>query len=230
MDGRSNRRLNHGLAMAAPDTKERLLDSAEAAFAEQGFAGASLRGITRRAGANLAAVHYHFGSKEALFGAVFERRFEAINRERLRRLDELERRAGGRPVALEALVRAFVEPACSVMADDEQGARFLRLSGRMFSEPGDHWMPVRRFMEPIRERFVAAFAASLPGLAPASVYWRLHFVLGAMCHALAAGPLLTLFSDGACDGDDRGHMLDELVPFLTAGMRAPRTAPVEGIR
>jgi AcrR family transcriptional regulator len=215
--------------MTAPDTKQRLLDSAEAAFAEQGFAGASLRAITRRAGANLAAVHYHFGSKEALFGAVFERRLEAINRERLRRLDRLEREAGGEAVALEALVRAFVEPACSVMAGDEQGARFLRLSGRMFSEPGAHWLPVRRFMEPIRERFVAAFAASLPGITLEGVYWRLHFVLGAMCHALAAGPLLTLFSDGACDGEDRCRLLDELVPFLTSAMRAPAT-PAEVTR
>jgi AcrR family transcriptional regulator len=210
--------------MTVSDTKERLLDSAEAAFAEQGFAGASLRAITRRARANLAAVHYHFGSKEALFGAVFERRFAAINRERLRRLDALEREAGEVPIALESLVRAFIEPACSVMAGDEQGARFLRLSGRMFSEPGDHWLPVRRFMEPVRERFVAAFAASLPDLDPVSVYWRLHFVLGAMCHALAAGSLLTLFSDGVCDGDDRCRMLEELVPFLTAGMRASTPA------
>ena len=213
--------------MSPRDTKQRLLDGAEAIFAEHGFAGASLRAITRRAGANLAAVHYHYGSKAALFGAVFARRIEPINRERLTRLDALERDARGRPVAVEDLVRALVEPACAVVGADEQGARFLRLSGRMFSEPGDHWQPVRGLMVPLRERFVAAFAASLPGQDAASVFWRLHFVMGAMCHALATGPLLTFFSEGVVDGDDLDRMVEQLVAFLTAGMGAPHVASTQ---
>jgi len=215
-------------SMSVNGTRQRLLDAAEACFAEEGFAGASLRAITRRAEANLAAVHYHFGSKKALFGAVFARHIEPINRERLERLDALERDAGDRPVVLEELVRAFVEPACSIAGCPDQGARFLRLSGRMFSEPGAHWEPVRHLMEPLKRRYVEAFSRSLPGMSTAEVFWRLHFLIGALSHALASGTMLTYFSEGTCDGEDLGDMVTQLVPFLTAGMSARNVEPARG--
>ncbi|MDY7020508.1 MAG: TetR/AcrR family transcriptional regulator, partial [Cyanobacteriota bacterium] len=55
------------------DTKEQILNAAERHFALFGFAGTSLRAVTREANVNLAAVHYHFGSKEELFKAVVRR-------------------------------------------------------------------------------------------------------------------------------------------------------------
>ena len=210
--------------MAPETTRERLLGAAEAAFAEQGFARASLRGITRQARANLAAVHYHFGSKEALFEAVVERRIGPINRERLARLDALEAAAPRGRVALEELVRAFVEPACTLVDGAGQGALFLRLTGRMFTEPGGHWQGVRALMEPVRDRYLAAFSASLPAAQPAEVFWRMHFMFGAMCHVLAAGPMLTFVSEGLCDGEDLDQAVERLVPFLTAGLHAATPA------
>ena len=94
----------------AQDTKKSLLDAAEALIAEHGVAGASLRAITTRAGANLAAANYHFGSKKALARAVIARRFGPVNTERLRLLDEAEQASGDDAVDLETLVRAFVGP------------------------------------------------------------------------------------------------------------------------
>src|SRR5690606_36644825 len=78
-------------------TREAILDSAEALFARQGHDGTSMRQITSEAGVNLAAVNYHFGSKEALVQAVLKRRLAVLNHERLRLLDEREARAGGQP-------------------------------------------------------------------------------------------------------------------------------------
>src|SRR6266436_9898623 len=81
-----------------PDTKQRILDSAERLFAEYGFAGVSLRAIIADAKVNLAAIHYHYRSKEALFDAVILRRLEPINDERLALLDQYQRTAeSGRP-------------------------------------------------------------------------------------------------------------------------------------
>lgn len=203
------------------DTKQRILDAAQAAFADQGFAGASLRTITSAAEVNLAAVNYHFGSKEQLFAAVFARRIEPINRLRLERLDALEAAAGQAPIALEALLEAFIEPAYQLMsAERDRGAEFLRLSGRMFSDAGEHWAGVRAlFQEPL-ERYLAAFGRSLAALPADEVLWRLFFVVGGMCHALGSGGILTYFSGGACRGDDPRESMARLVPFLAAGMRA----------
>ncbi|MFO7982053.1 MAG: TetR family transcriptional regulator, partial [Desulfuromonadales bacterium] len=98
--------------MSQQDTKERILDAAEGLFAREGFHGTSLRAITTRAAVNLAAVNYHFGSKDTLIEAVFERRLTPLNRLRLQRLDEVKKRAersGGKPETRDVLA-AFIEP------------------------------------------------------------------------------------------------------------------------
>src|SRR5690606_34005678 len=95
----SNERLNDAMnEIRSSSTREAILDSAEALFARQGHDGTSMRQITSEAGVNLAAVNYHFGSKEALVQAVLKRRLAVLNHERLRLLDELEARAGGQPL------------------------------------------------------------------------------------------------------------------------------------
>ena len=94
--------------MPASDTKERILDAAEELFAESSYDSTSLRGVTRAADVNLAAVHYHFGSKQALYEAVVTRRVSDVNRDRLERLAALERAAGGGSIPIEALVEALI--------------------------------------------------------------------------------------------------------------------------
>src|SRR5436305_9155666 len=100
------------------DTKQRILDSAERLFAEHGVEGASLRTITSDAQVNLAAIHYHYHSKEALLDAVLVRRLEPINRERLDRLS-----ACGENPSLEEILHAFVAPAVRVGADPHRGGQ-----------------------------------------------------------------------------------------------------------
>ena len=90
------------------DTKGRLLEAAERLYAEQGIEATSLRAITSEAGANLASVHYHFGSKEAFTEAVFSRRIVPLNRERLDLLDSYEREVGEAPVPLERILEALL--------------------------------------------------------------------------------------------------------------------------
>jgi len=65
--------------LAPPDTRTQILDAAEHLFAERGFRGTSVRAITDLAGANLAAVAYHFGSKAELLAAAARRVIEPIN-------------------------------------------------------------------------------------------------------------------------------------------------------
>lgn len=86
-------------------TAAALIEAARELFARHGYDGASVRAITGRAGANLGAITYHFGSKEALYEAVIESAM-GPSRERLAGAAERE----GRPLErLEAAVGAFFE-------------------------------------------------------------------------------------------------------------------------
>src|SRR5512147_2104431 len=90
------------------ETQLRILDAAEELFMQHGFEGASMRMLTTRAGVNLAAINYHFGSKDALIEAVFHRRLDTMNAERIAQLDRLEQEAAGAPLTAEAIIRAFI--------------------------------------------------------------------------------------------------------------------------
>jgi AcrR family transcriptional regulator len=211
--------------VTAPDTKQRILTAAEQVFADQGFASASLRAITQEAEVNLAAVNYHFGSKTGLYRAVFERRIEPINSERLEQLDALQSR--GQP-SVEELVSALVGPAIlGARHWGTEGAVFLRISGRMFSEPGEHWHGIDDLFSEVKQRFIQAFVEVLPDHTPQELFWNMYLLMGCMCHAMSASSLLAVVSGGICDDGDPEEVMRHLTPFLAAGMRS-RSAPVPG--
>jgi AcrR family transcriptional regulator len=209
-------------------TKARILDAAERLFSEHGFAGTSVRAITAEADANLAAVHYHFGSKDAVIRAVFARRLEPLNEERLELLDAAEAKAGGRPVPLRTILEAFIGPVLRLRRDPARGgARFMCLMGRTFTESGDLILSIfREQFGPVAKRFTAALHKTLPELPPEELFWRMHFMIGAMAHTMADTFRLKMLSRGACDASDTEAVLARLVAFAAAGMQAP--LPVSG--
>src|SRR4051794_28297309 len=93
------------------ETRTRILNAAEELFMQHGFEGTSMRLLTATAGVNLAAVNYHFGSKDALIEALFRRRLDPMNGARIAELDRLEAESSGRPPAADAIIRAFVGPS-----------------------------------------------------------------------------------------------------------------------
>jgi AcrR family transcriptional regulator len=206
-----------------PGTKERILDAAEQLFAEHGFDATSLRMITTAAQVNLAAVNYHFRSKEALVQAVFARRLGPINRKRLEMLNEVEARTGGAALPLEAVLEAFFAPAVRCASElPGRGIHLRRLMGRMYSEPGERVQAVmREQFEELAVRFPAALKRALPDLPPVELYWRLHFSIGSMAHTLAGAHYLPFYSGGLCDPTDIEGTVERLVAFLAAGLRAP---------
>src|SRR5258708_21964173 len=170
----------------APPTKERILDAAERLFATQGFEATSLRAITSEAGVNLAAVNYHFQSKDALLRAVVARRIGPVNRRRLELLDAWE---ATRARDLHDLIQAFMIPAIELKRTNARN--FLPLLGRMYTEPGEFVEHVfKEHLREVSQRFIAAFHGALPHLSRAEVIWRIHFMVGIMCHVLAGGHIV----------------------------------------
>src|SRR5512138_3289584 len=145
-----------------PGTRERLLDEAERVFAERGFSGASVREITDAAGANLAAINYHFQSKENLYAAVFSRRFAHLREEFLTRLQSDPAVAeGDLEEALTAFGRAFLGP----YADPEYSQRVRDLCIRELIEaklPAGQFM--REFITPINETIAGIVRRARPEL------------------------------------------------------------------
>jgi AcrR family transcriptional regulator len=213
------------MAISTPtDTKNELLEAAERLFAEHGIARSSLRAITREAGANVASVNYHFGSKEGLVKAVFARRLEPLNRERLALLDRCLESAKGDP-ELECVLRALVGPALQMMRDHEPGHKcFAELMGRAIAAPDVRVRSIllEEFRE-VKERFTAVLAVILPHLSQEELFWRFHFMIGAMAHTVAGSFFVARDADGVVDTSDVEGMTRKLVNFLAAAMCAPAT-------
>jgi AcrR family transcriptional regulator len=205
-------------------TKDRILDAAEALFMEHGFEATTLRQITAAASVNLAAVHYHFGSKEELFQAVLTRRLDPMNQERLALLTRLEQESAPQPLSCEKILAAMFIPALKLARDPERGGKnFLRLLGRAYADPAPF---IRKFLSEqyalMIARFKAAFGRALPQLPKKELTWRLHFVMGALSFTLAgtdALKLIAALSHGETDNDET--LLRRLAPFLVAGLKAP---------
>ncbi|TMH32348.1 MAG: TetR/AcrR family transcriptional regulator [Betaproteobacteria bacterium] len=205
-------------------TQEKILDAAEALFMEHGFEATSLRQITAAAGVNLAAVNYHFGSKEELFQAVLTRRLDPMNQERVALLTRFEREAAPRPLSCEKILGAMFIPALRLARDPRRGGKnFLRLLGRAYADPAPF---IRHFLTEqyavMIARFKAAFGRALPHLPKKELSWRLHFVMGALSYTLAGTDALKLIA--ALNPRDSGNdeaLLRRLAPFLIAGLKAP---------
>src|SRR5690242_6053244 len=145
----------------AENTKERILDTAERIFADRGYGATSLRSIIGAAKVNLAAVHYHFRTKEALLDAVLKRRLEPVNRERIALLDACEQAAGEGALPLECVLTALISPPLRLARDPAYGG-FVKLMGRVVAD-GDVAL-IRRHFGDVMERFLQAFHRAVPEL------------------------------------------------------------------
>ncbi len=202
-------------------TKDKILDIAERLFGEQGYEATSLRNVIFEAGVNLAAVHYHFGSKEELLDAVVLRGTTPLNEERVALLDRYEREAAPAPAPIENVIRAVLAPTFRMA---ERNPQFVKLMGRVH---GEGLMPtmVKRHFQPLVERFMDAARRALPDLPPDELFWRVQFMFGAMSQVLR-GPHLFDKPEGYVESGAE-EMVERVVSFMAAGFHAPVPAAVQ---
>lgn len=205
------------MATAPFSTKDRILGAAEELFAQHGFSGTSLRQVTSRAEVNIAAVNYHFGSKENLVNEVFRRRMDEMSSHRL---DMLRQAVERHPGELEPILAAFVEPALAVAGDRRGGGAFVRVVARAYAEKNDN---LRTFLSEkyghVLREFARAMAACLPHLDKGQLYWRLDFLSGALTYAMADFGLIKR-PHGATEHEHRERAARELIRFAAAGMKS----------
>jgi AcrR family transcriptional regulator len=215
-----------GGVTAPDDTPARIIATAEKLFSEGGEEATSLRAITRAAGVNVAAVHYHFGGRDELLRAVLDRKIAPLNAERLRLLDEAQA-AHGSPVPVPVLLGAFLRPDLELIAAlrDTGQVPFARFMGRAYSQPG---AAVARFMDQqfhtVGGRLFPLLERALPDLDPAELRIRLRLIVAVVTvlFATAADP----GQPGPLGTDNVDDQLARLVAFLAPGLAAPTTSPI----
>lgn len=203
-------------------TVNRILDTAEHLFAERGFAETSLRSITSRAGVNLAAVNYHFGSKKALIQAVFERFLTPFCAALDSAIDRRLHETGRDQLSLEDLLGLISRTAVEVNArDPARGVVFMRLIGLAYNESQGH---LRRYLAAqyghTFGRLQRLTTLAAPDVPPAEMFWRVHFALGSVIFTLSGlAPLLAICESDFGKRPDFGDVAARLLPFVTAGIR-----------
>ncbi|MHB8722586.1 MAG: TetR family transcriptional regulator [Steroidobacteraceae bacterium] len=201
--------------------KERILDAAERLFARHGFYGISVRDITEEAGVDVALVSYHFGGKRELFAAVFQRRAELLNPERLAMLEEVRRAALPGVPTLENIVNAFTYPLLERSARGGPGWKsYFALIAQVNNSP--EWAPVlmTQHFDPLVARFIAVLREALPGCSAREIYWGYQFLTGALTLTFAETGRIDTLSDGLCRSSDLDSVHERLAPFVAAGFRA----------
>lgn len=198
-------------------TKDRILGAAESLFAQQGFAGTSLREVTSRADVNIAAVNYHFGSKENLINEVFRRRLDELSKRRLSALKAAREQHSGE---LDAVLAAFIEPALALSLDRHGGSAFVRVLARAYAEKDER---LRQFVSEhyghVMREFSKAISTCLPDLPREALGWRLDFVAGALTYAMADFG----HNKRMAAANDQAHCqraAQELVRFAASGLQA----------
>lgn len=201
-------------------TRSAILAAAERLYAERGFSDVTLRDIVAEANVNLAAVNYHFGSKDELIAELFVTRSIALNRERLSELRAAEER-GGAHADIHDILRALVGPTlrgCLGPENERSTAARFMIRVNIESVP-----PIRRIrnreIDHLR-KFIAAMARALPGTDRVELYWGLHFALAMAQQTVRDSERLTKLSDGQCDVNDVTGIIERVVAVAAMALQS----------
>lgn len=210
-----------GTSQRSRPTRGRILDAAERLFAQRGFHGVSIRDITGAAGVDVALANYHFGSKLGVLEAVFLRRAEDLNSERLERLDAVLEACGRRRPDLEAIIDAFTHPLLDRSARGGTGWKsYFALVAEVNNSPEFGGLLMTRHFDPVVQRFIEAIRLALPGSDERDIYWAYHFLSGALTLTFAETGRIDKLSGGVCRASDLDSVHQRLVPYCAAGFRA----------
>lgn len=208
--------------MELTDTQIKIIEAAEVEFAKHGFEGASVRSITTRASVNIAAINYHFGSKEDLFKKMLLYRIEPINRQRLEMLDAAYAASNGEALEMLEVIEIIVRPLISSLIDNSDSEHhFMRAMGRGFTEELEFIKNFHKeILAEVLPRFSAAIEKSLGNCSSEQTLYTLHFLTCTMVGAMTQHGRLEAFSNGNPKLSNVKNMIDRLVRFIEGGIRS----------
>lgn len=201
------------------DLREQILDIAEAQFSKFGFDGVSTRAVARDVGATPAMIHYYFNSKRELFDAVFARRADIHNAERIRSLDAYERKAG-KNVTVEGAIGAFLRPTLARLTENEGWRNYLALVAQVGNKHEWGGEVMTRSFDPVIQRLIEIVRKALPDATDVDLYWAYHFLSGALLLTLSETDRIDRLSKGKCRSTDIAAIEPRMIQFAAAGFRS----------
>jgi AcrR family transcriptional regulator len=205
---------------AGVDLKQTILDAAEGLFARHGFYGVTTRQVAAEAGVDTALIHYYFGAKRELFDAVFLRRAEVVNQERIDSMTAYEAAHQGR-MTPEGVIRAFIDPLIERSLTGGQGWKnYFALVAQVNTTPAWGGETMHRFFDPVVHQLVDTLKRAMPDAEMADLYWCYQFLTGSMMLALSETGRIDQLSDGLCHSSDLGAVRARLYAYCAAGFEA----------
>lgn len=206
-------KANRGSYKSSEETRQRIIEAAEIAFAEEGL-NISMRRIMDDAGVNVSSINYHFGDRDSLLRALMDERSQSINQERLRLLNEALEKS--HQPTLAQIIDALLRPALGVeRRRDHKWQRFLKVRAMLSAESSP---VVRDAMSEnyneMHNRFIDALCLVTPKLSRDEIYWRYHCLLGVQSQSIAFGHRITAISDGQVDVDETNDVLEKIIPLM----------------
>lgn len=214
------RRSGRTRAEKSQATRERILDVAEGEFSRHGMDGVTLRAVARKARVDTALLHYYFDSKKGLFDAVFLRRAEVLNKDRMEALDRYEAEAGD-AVTVEGAVAAFLNPVLDRCANAGPGWRaYFALIGVVNNTPVWGGETMTRYFDPVIHRLIKVVRRALPEAREEDLFWSYHMLSGSLTLTLAETGRIDTLSGGICRSDDIAAVGPRMIAYAAAGFRA----------
>jgi len=210
---------------AGVDLKQTILDAAEGLFARHGFYGVTTRQVAAEAGVDTALIHYYFGAKRELFDAVFLRRAEIVNRERM---DSMAAYEAAHPAAMtpEGVIRAFIDPLIERSLTGGQGWKnYFALVAQVNNTPAWGGETMHRFFDPVVHQLVDTLKRAMPDAEMGDLYWCYQFLTGSMMLALSETGRIDQLSDGLCHSSDLEAVRARLYAYCAAGLEAVARRP-----
>lgn len=202
---------------AAPDMRERILDAAEDHFSRHGFWGVTVREVAQEAKVDTALLHYYFKTKRGLFDAVFERRAEIINRERIESIDAYVQSAGS-AITVEGVIDAFLQPILRRAATgDQRWHNYFALIAQVNNTPAWGGETMGRTFDNVIHHLINALRKALPDVSEQELYWSYHFLSGALTLSLSQTGRIDRLSEGLCKSSDFEAIGARMPPFIASG-------------
>lgn len=210
-------------------TRAAFLDAAERLFSSNGYEGMRIRDIASAANANLSALHYYWGNKEALVEEVCERRIRPVVEKRLQRYQELGLQLPRKKAdQIAALLKAHIEPFVELLEGPDQEDR-QQFYTRVVADPAPQVRAIRgRLMEEMASEFVRLLRPMCDSLSDEEFFWRLNGVLGTVLHLQAFTPTVHKHVSLSSANANFGRGAEATVHFLTAALTEPPSPAFQG--